>query len=550
MRRFVLGALLLYAVVWAAMTYPQVRHMSDGVSDAGDPLLNTWALAWVAHQLPFAPAHVFDGNIFHPERRTLAYSETLLAPAMVGAPLMWLGAGPILVYNLLLMAAFVVSGLGTAILVRDLTGSGTAGIVAGALFAFQPIRFDHYAHFQLLSTQWMPLALWGFHRFLSTQRYRWAVALGVMLGAQTLTSMYNALFFAVQLALVAGVILAVEWRQLPRRLSGLALAIALTGAMAAPVAIAHLRARAVVGERSRAAVEDGSARWTDFAAASPTNLVFGATARWAAPEHRLFPGVLGVILTAVALWPPWSMTRVAYGLALFVAIDLARGLNGWTYGPLYDNVLAFRSLRIPARMAIVAGLPLAVLAGFGAARLITWAGSTAAQRLLAVGLLGLVVLESWSGPIRLRSMPLAAPDTYSDLLADKGEASRTSIIRRASDRAPVAIVELPINKEDPTFMYYSTFHWQSLINGYSGFYSGRYVQLDDALRRFPASRSLEELAQLQARYVVVHGELLPADRYQALTSEMEASPSFQLVSKRPWQGREIALYRFSFAPAR
>jgi hypothetical protein len=362
--------------------------------------------------------------------------------------------------------------------------------------------------------------------------------------------MYNALFFTVQLAVVGGVVLAAEWRRLPQRLAGLALAIALAGAMAAPVAIAHLRAHSVVGERSRADVQDGSARWTDFAAASPSNRVYGATASWAAPEHRLFPDLLAVGLATAALWPPWSITRVAYGLALLVAVDLARGLNGWIYAPLYDYVVAFRSLRIPARMAIVAGLPLAVLAGFGVARLITRAPSIAARRLLLAGLLAIVVIEGWSGPIGLSSMPLTAPDTYLDLLADKGEAPRTSIIRRSSDRAPVAIVELPINQEDPTFMYYSTFHWQSLINGYSGFYSGRYVQLDDAMKRFPAYRSLEELARLQARYVVVHGELLPAERYQALTSELEASPSFQLVSKRSWRGREIALYRFSFAPAR
>ena len=71
-RGFTLVAMVLFTVMWAAMTYPQVLHMTDGVSDVGDPLLNTWALSWVAHRLPFAPAHIFDANIFHPERRTLA----------------------------------------------------------------------------------------------------------------------------------------------------------------------------------------------------------------------------------------------------------------------------------------------------------------------------------------------------------------------------------------------------------------------------------------------------------------------------------------------
>src|SRR5215470_11262387 len=128
------------------MTYPQAFHLSDRVHDDGDPLLNAWALAWVAHQLPRAPAHIFDANIFYPERRTLAYSETVLAPGIVAAPLFWFGLPPIVVYNLVLLSGFVVSGVGMALLVRSLTGSGAAGLLAGVAFAFLPYRFDHLPH--------------------------------------------------------------------------------------------------------------------------------------------------------------------------------------------------------------------------------------------------------------------------------------------------------------------------------------------------------------------------------------------------------------------
>src|SRR5262245_57738783 len=109
------------------MTYPQAFHLSDRVHDDGDPLLNAWALAWVAHQLPRAPAHLFDANIFYPERRTLAYSEPLLVPGAFAAPLQWLGAPPLLVYNIVFLSGFIISGAGTALLVRALTGSGGAG---------------------------------------------------------------------------------------------------------------------------------------------------------------------------------------------------------------------------------------------------------------------------------------------------------------------------------------------------------------------------------------------------------------------------------------
>jgi len=88
--------LLVFTALTAVMTYPQALHLHDGVHDDGDPLLNTWTLAWVAHQLPRAPARLFDANIFYPERKTLAFTETLLLPGVLAAPLHWAGVAPLL----------------------------------------------------------------------------------------------------------------------------------------------------------------------------------------------------------------------------------------------------------------------------------------------------------------------------------------------------------------------------------------------------------------------------------------------------------------------
>jgi hypothetical protein len=62
--RFAVALIGIFIVLALIMTYPLVTRMSDGLSDPGDPLLNTWALQWVAHQLITSPAHLFDGNIF------------------------------------------------------------------------------------------------------------------------------------------------------------------------------------------------------------------------------------------------------------------------------------------------------------------------------------------------------------------------------------------------------------------------------------------------------------------------------------------------------
>src|SRR6186997_745784 len=95
------GVCLLLAI---AHTWPLALHPSRYSSnDNADAELNTWILAWVEHQLPRDPLHLFDANIFYPAQDALAFSEPLIVPALVGAPLAWAGASPVLVYNVVLI---------------------------------------------------------------------------------------------------------------------------------------------------------------------------------------------------------------------------------------------------------------------------------------------------------------------------------------------------------------------------------------------------------------------------------------------------------------
>ena len=83
-------------------------------TDNADTALNAWAIAWVGTAIVRSPADLFNANIFYPEPRTLAFSEITLPQALLGAPLTWAGADPVLVYNLLAIAGFALSGFAMA----------------------------------------------------------------------------------------------------------------------------------------------------------------------------------------------------------------------------------------------------------------------------------------------------------------------------------------------------------------------------------------------------------------------------------------------------
>lgn len=62
-----IAVLLAYLVGAIVFTYPLVTDLDGAVKDIGDPLLDAWAIAWVAHQLPRDPVHLFDANRYYPE---------------------------------------------------------------------------------------------------------------------------------------------------------------------------------------------------------------------------------------------------------------------------------------------------------------------------------------------------------------------------------------------------------------------------------------------------------------------------------------------------
>jgi hypothetical protein len=546
---FLALALALFVVLTAAMTWPQVLRMSDGVHDPGDPLMVTWVLGWVAHQLPRAPAHIFDANIFYPERHTLAYSETLLVPGLFAAPLHWLGVGPILIYNLVLLSGFAISGVGVALLVRRLTGHDGAAILAGIVFAFPPYRMDHYAHLQLQQTQFIPLALWAFHRLLDTGRLRDGVLFGACAACQMLSCLYYGIFLIPYMAVVCGTMLIANRRLSRDRLVALVAAGAVVTVAMVPVARAYLAARQVVGERRSDEIARNSATWRNYLAPPEVNIVYGKVfARFMDPERRLFPGFVAVALAIVGVWPRrhedaktyLRTPRFAYALGLILAFDVSLGFNGLIYRGLYDYFLPFKALRIPARMGLMVGFSLAILAGFGASRIAGRLRSRTTRRAVLTLVGGLMLIEYASAPIELWAAPRHPPEAYADLVRDIGDGP-TSVI-----------FEFPTGMmEDPEYLYYSTFHWQNLVNGYSGFFPPSYVQIVNAVRNFPDERSIDAIKARGVRYLVIHGEWLYGARYEELASALDRRPDLKLVSRHPWQREdkhaEISVYRISYA---
>jgi len=523
----------IYAGLTALMTYPQVRELGTGVSlDRGDPLFSTWRLAWIAHQLPRHPARLFDANIFFPEQGTLAYSDSMIVPSVIAAPMLWLGVHQLVTYNIVFLAAFALSGAAMFLLVHSLTRHDGAAFAAGFVFAFLPYRFMHYAHLELQMAFWMPLCLWAFHRTARDGRLRDGLLTGLFLALQTLSSWYYGIFLITYLLVVGPVLLIGEGRRPARQLlQPLALGALLAAVLVLPMARPYFAARQTVGERPVGEIEFYSATPMNYLAAHPRNATFGPiTAKLGAQERELFQGIAVPLIALIALWPPLSAARIAYVLGLLLALEISLGFNGVLYSWLHAYLFPFRGLRVPARMAMLVGHSLAILCGFGVARLARLPRRRLAASAVPFAAAALIFLE-YRTTLELATVWKRPPAVY-DLLP----ANQNSVV-----------LNLPIVRPDiayePVYMYFSTFKWHTLVNGYSGFSPASYQELVDKMESFPDALSLAELYRRGVGYVIVHGAFVDPKHYEPLLARMDACSALERIGSSWWEGRESRLYR-------
>ena len=464
-----------------------------------DEWLNAWAVSWIAHQLPRDPLRLFDANMFHPTDDALAYTEPLLVPGVLGAPARWLGASPMLTYNLLLLAGLTLTGLALYRLIVAWTGDPWAGLIAGALLAFSTALLTRLAHLQVLHLYPLPLALLALDRLIRRGRTRDAAWLGGWVLCAALTSGYLAVY--VTTALGAALLARIPdlWN---RRGAGalVRLAAAAGVTLAAIYTLLHPYLERQVGRPPTADARDiPAALATYLATAADLHYALWSDVFFAAAPRALFPGFVALALAGAALATRAVAPRGVRRLLLAVA--LAGGcLSLGSLTPVYEwaaqLVPPMQAMRAPSRFGTLVVFAVAALAGLGVAGLRRrlsprWGAAAAA------GLLALVTVETLHAPIPYQPVDWSPP-----------------IHRTLSSVGPGPIAELPFYTagefhRNARYLLASTTHWRPLV---AGFGNARPPGFDDIVRvvsTFPSILAVARLEAMGVSHVVVHGRRIP-----------------------------------------
>ena len=514
-------------------TWPVAATLTSRIPhDPGDPVLNIWILWWNAQVTPLTDAW-WNAPMMWPMPGAMALSEHLLGLSLVATPLQRAGVNPIGAYNVCLLLTFALSGFFAFLLGRRLTGSTFAGICAGLAFGFSPYRASQLAHIQVLSSQWMPLALLGLHAYLSTGARRWLVVFGVAWVIQALSNGYFLLFFPV--LIVAWLAWFVDWRRAPERGLAIVAAWIVASLPLLPILLKYREIHEQLGlTRKVAEIREFSAIPASFLHAAPLMKFWreGAAHNY---EQYLFTGVTVVLLALAGLAlllarstrGPVIAGRAGRPPILFYAVAtllmwvLALGPGGQGQDPAslyrpYTWLLAlpgFNGLRVSSRFAMVGTLCLAMTA------------SLAVAHLSRLSVLAASPVESWTR----RWRALAGAVVIAGLVVDgltrpvPVVPPPGKVILPGSPQA--AVIELPLDDTDISVeaMYRSMFHHQPLVNGYSGHFPPHYKVLSLSLWRGDSS-ALFYLARRRPLAIIVNDRL---DNGRSFKQMIEAVPGVQ-----------------------
>jgi hypothetical protein len=305
-------------------------------------------------------------------------------------------------------------------------------------------------------------------------------------------------------------------------------ALVTAGALVVPafagLGLFYLKSRDARGERGLQEVSTYSAEAGDYGHAHVRLVNYrGQSRRHHRNERELFPGTSTLMLAAGGLVPPFTGATIATIVAGALAFDWSLGLNGLTYDDLFRRSSVYRGLRVPARFSALVGAALALLAGFGARRVLRLARTPAAGAAVC-SVLVLLVLFDLRMELRLKPYRRTIPSIYSRVTTD------------------MVLAELPAEPQIE-YMYFSMFHWASLLGGYSG-HTGSSRLVAEGWMTFPSGSAIELFRRAGATHLTYNCALEPRrSRCEPTIAHLDANPALELLASERWEGGDVRLYR-------
>ncbi len=483
--RTLLAVLAFYLAALAVATWPAFAHFGSELPSRVDPLAHIWTMRWnkrclLEGRLPFVCP-----EIQYPVGAALGTLPPMHFQTMLYVPLSFVFANDVLCYNVIRTFAFLLTGIGTFLLIWNVVRDRLAATLGGLTAMIgTPMMFFSHGELEQITVGWFPIFLIAWTRWVDRPTGRGLAASAGLYALVAMSAPYFGMFAIFPATLYAA------WRMVGAGRSGMGGWLrarvgwfAAFGGICAPLL-------AVLFSNQIWALTHG------FSMARPdSEFAMCRAPLWGyfvpSPSHALsrflpfrtdiaaqagsVPSYLGVVTLALIAYAAVARVRfarggywwAAFGVLFVLSLGAFARVGGWDVSLpsawLKAHFVGFQMIRVPARFNLFAAVGAAVVASAGLHHLLGRVGNTRGRFAVFAGLAAVALVDLRTVPYPTIDVP-PIPPCYSSVLADDPRATFLDV-----PQFNAGAFQLP-----SVCTYWQSLHGGKTSAGYTAFANARY----------------------------------------------------------------------------
>ena len=514
-----------------------IKNIAHVLPSGGDPLLVTYIWSWEMHQIPINPLELFNANIFAPFKNTLAFSEHMLGSLLLAWPLFLIFKNIVLVFNLVSLGSFAISGLGMYLLANYLTKNKLASLVAAFIYAFAPFKIEHLEHINL-SGMWLPYFFLCLERFFESQTWRNVLLLTLFISLVFLNAMQYFLFLPIIIVIfLIKHILCKTFKIAKDNVYKILTSAIILAVIIIPLSIPYLNFKKDFDfQRDLRTIEGLSPDLFDYFI-NPAIYKFYYYPSAFLQERIVGPGIFVIILLIISIYLIYKKSininkLLVYFLTGFLAVlfsfgyyiqlttaDFGGMIGTWAF--FYNYIPGFSGIRAPGRLSIFFLISSCLFIATAVAYLLNNKIKKKYYRYLFIFAAVLFLFIEFSVISFKKYMPI--PSKHA-LVYDWVKEQKDANIYL---EMPLGINYLE-QDYDKLYEFASINHFKKTVNGYSGYAPKEYEQLNNELTHFDMS-DIQPIKDYGATDIIFHFDFYSENFKKTTLEKLSKENSVELI---------------------
>jgi len=525
-----LKILLLGLILSIIFTWPLVIKLSS-FYNVGDYSLIGWVLKYnydsILNGKIFNQQLYFNAPQFYPFAYSLAYSDNLLLPSILFAPIYWLTNNLIFSQNFLLLFSFMLTFLACFYSLQFFIKNKFASIIGATIYSFNPLTFAHFpGHFQLMNKFLLPLIYLYTYKYLKYLNFKNAVLFWIFFSLNLINSVYFFVFSILQTVIIFFIFVFVYYRN---NINFYILKLFKTLAISIPFVIFILYfslpyldfSKKENINRSTSETVSFSASPSDFLRPLPNNIVykyFSSILEENVPtdfnyaEHVLSLNFVPFVIALVSLISLYKIRKRSQNnlFRFWSILVLLISFFILSFGPYLDVIFTtiklpyyflkkyspiFSGVRAPSRLMFMFYFPFCLAIGYGFLYMLK--EIKAKKYIIFLIVMSLITFEN----LNINNLNEVSK---TESLMEKYKQKNSQIFKILKGKNAI---HFPIEGEtykQSIYLTWSTYTDEVLMNGYSGFAPDEWTKITKKMIDTIDKDSLKIFQLLDIQYIVIH----------------------------------------------